>query len=132
MPILVTIFELIGSFMVSKPGMMVLAFVFGWATSSLKCDFRLESQIERIKTEQKAALDVEIARERASAAEIAQAATERAADDQQVIAELNDKIANYSKQEAPRDKKTGQCLIDSVFAGVVRDIAKPRASARRR
>ena len=125
MPFLVPVFEFLGSIFASRIGMMGLAFVAGWAVSSLKCDFRLEAQIQRIKTEHKAALAVEIARERASAAEIAQAATERASEDLQTITELNDKINNYSKQEAPRDPKTGQCLIDSMFVDIVRDLSSP-------
>lgn len=140
MPFLVYIFEFLGSFAGSRLGMAVLAFVAGWAVSSLKCDFRLDGQLQRIKTEHKAALEVEIARERAAAAEIAQAATERASDDQQTINELNDKIDQYSKQEASRDPKpsrrdpkTGQCLIDSMFVDIVRDLNKPgRPAAGRR
>lgn len=132
MPFLVPVFEFLGSIFASRIGMAALAFGAGWAVSALKCDFKLDEQIQRIKTEHRAALEVEIARERASAAEIAQAAVERAADDQQTINELNDKISNFSRQEAPRDPKTGQCLIDSMFVDVVRDLSKPGKRSDRR
>lgn len=132
MPFLIPVFEFLGSILGSRIGMAAAAFAVGWGVSAMKCDFKLDEQIQRIKTEHRAALEVEIARERASAAEIAQAAVERAAGDQQTINELNDKINNFSRQEAPRDPKTGQCLVDSMFVDVVRDLAKPGKRSDRR
>ena len=129
MGFLVPVFEFCGSILTSRAGLLALAFAAGWAYSAIKCDVKIDAAIASIKAAHRQALEIEVERERASAAEIAKAATERVMEDQQTISDLNDKIANFSKQEAPRDKKNSPCVADSVFVGVVRDLAKPRKHA---
>jgi hypothetical protein len=133
MPFILPIIRMLWGLVGSRVGILILAFGAGWAYSTIKCGVKIDAALEKQRILNEAALKVEEERWRASAAEIAQAATERAVEDQDLIRELNNKVDRFSKQEAPRDKN-GKCLVDSMFVDIVRELSVPerRAPARHR
>lgn len=125
------------SFLSSRFGQIVTAFVVAWVWSGWRADDHWRGVIAQREAAAQAAYRAEIARQERAAVEIAAAATARAEEDLALERELRAQIESFNAQESqnvPPSRTVEQiifreraeppsscpCVIDSDFTGVVR------------
>lgn len=154
LPILQAFGSGLWSFLSSRFGQIVTAFVVAWFWSGWRADDHWKALIAAEKAQAEAAYRAEVARQERAAQEIAAAATARAEDDAALERELRAQIEAFNAQESqnvppPRTVKqiifreraetpsSRPCVIDGDFSDVVRRLdsagsrkAKPSHRAR--
>lgn len=137
LPIIQAIGSGLWSFLSSRFGQIVTAFVIAWLWAGWRADDHWKAVIAAEKSAAEAAYRAEVARQERAAQEIAVAATARAEEDASLERELRAQIEAFNAQESqnvppPRTVKqiifreraetpsSRPCVIDSDFTGVVR------------
>lgn len=140
LPIIQALGSGLWSFLSSRFGQILTAFVVAWFWSGSRSDDHWRAVIAAEKVQAEAVYRAEVARQERAAQEIAAAATARAEDDAALERELRAQIDAFSRQESsiephvngqnPQVKaiERPDCAIDGHFAGIVRQFD---AAARR-
>jgi hypothetical protein len=136
LPIIQAIGSGLWSFLSSRFGQIVTAFVVAWFWSGWRSDDHWRAVIAAEKAQAEVAYRAEVARQERAAQAIAAAATARAADDDALVRELRSQIDAFNAQESqiaptplPQSPAAdSRAVIDRSFERVVRQFD---AAARR-
>lgn len=113
---------LVMTFLSSRVAQIGLALIVGFVWGWWKTDVSWREHDAKQNAAREAAYRVELAREAQNAAEIAKAATERAASDAAELSKLKQQVADFDKDETHAQNP---CTMDDLFVDAARKLRQP-------